>query len=458
MKRFISFFTLERGAYFLLALFVLLLPIQTRLILLRRTLAGGFWEYGSVSLFISDVVLVMFLVAVGILVSKKQRAFNPSPRWITVPLVLLPVLSLISVIWASDRIAALWATYRLFLGVLLYVGVATLRPRFSFLVMWLVISAYLQAFIGLFQFLNQSSLGLRLLGESPLAAGEPGVAIAKGVGEYFLRAYGILPHPNVLAGFLLVALLLATVYLGPKVFATFRDKRFAIGLPFIVMVIFTGLFFTFSRSAWLTGFLIFLLFFLWLWFRKRELVKQYQLIFVLLAMSALLFAVIFRDVVAVRVDPSGYHVTDRSLVDRVMLTERALALVRESNYRGVGAGNFTNATFARIDSSLPPWEYQPAHNVPLLILAELGVTGFVIWIVCMLGLVVVMVKRLLSRLSPPSLEFAAVSFALLVLLFLSLFDHYLWTLKAGQGLFFLILALWIVNLDRRAPNSELRPS
>jgi hypothetical protein len=67
-----------------------------------------------------------------------------------------------------------------------------------------------QAGVGILQYLNQHDLGLQLLGESHLSAQLSGVAKLDVLGLKFIRAYGTFLHPNVLAVFLSIGLIIAS--------------------------------------------------------------------------------------------------------------------------------------------------------------------------------------------------------------------------------------------------------
>src|SRR3989338_9422288 len=79
-----------------------------------------------------------------------------------------------------------------------------------------------QSLIAIAQFLKQSAIGLRFLGESVIAPDMEGVAVFyNSVGEKVMRAYGTTPHPNILAAYLLLGLF-AIYYL------LLRQQKFSI--------------------------------------------------------------------------------------------------------------------------------------------------------------------------------------------------------------------------------------
>lgn len=76
----------------------------------------------------------------------------------------------------------------------------------------IIISAILQSFIAIIQFLLQKSIGLTFLGESIFSVFDPGVAKIVINGDIFVRSYGFFPHPNILGGFLALSLVITLFY------------------------------------------------------------------------------------------------------------------------------------------------------------------------------------------------------------------------------------------------------
>jgi hypothetical protein len=106
------------------------------------------------------------------------------------------------------------------------------------------------------------------------------------------------------------------------------------------------------------------------------------------------------------------------------------------NWVGVGIGNFTT-WLAGYDRTLPKFQYQPAHNVFLLVYSELGVLGFLLWSV---WLVSVGYSLWRWKTDQPLLRVALMAI-FGALLFIALFDHFFWTLQQGRILWWVSLAL-----------------
>ncbi len=82
--------------------------------------------------------------------------------------------------------------------------------RIKFEAKWLLIPIVYESVLAIWQYINQGSVGglWWWLGERTFTSGTAGIANAIINGALVLRPYGTLPHPNVLAGFLIVSTLL----------------------------------------------------------------------------------------------------------------------------------------------------------------------------------------------------------------------------------------------------------
>jgi len=79
---------------------------------------------------------------------------------------------------------------------------------------------------------------------------------------------------------------------------------------------------------------------------------------------------------------------------------------------------------------LSNWIHQPVHNVYLLISSEVGLLGLIVFLIFL--------YQLLKRFKKQN----SVLFIIVIcIIFVSLFDHFFWTLQQGQLMFWLILGL-----------------
>lgn len=308
-----------------------------------------------------------------------------------------------------------------------YVFQHTKTPR-QLLSQVLVLSCgvILQSALALWQYVHQSSIGglWYFLGERLFTAGTPGIANASINGELILRPYGTFPHPNVLAGYLLVVLLLGWFLLP---LYNLRWQRWLVRLSLLVGT--GGLFLTLSRVAILlwVGFLLIVL---GMRFWKRARIAPILLVSCLLLLSI--------------ITPVGSrllqtNLTEESVVQREQLVGSAWHMIVSNPLQGVGLGNFL-PTLAQLQPALSVGtSLQPVHNIYFLITAETGLIGFS----CFIWFLFLTFRVLLCSVqkNPSSLPSLTVLVVLSSLLILGLFDHYLLTLQQGQLVFAYIIGL-----------------
>jgi len=233
---------IEYGLYLL----VFLLPVQTRWIIKAGELNGGYWEYGTISLYATDILLILLLflfVANKLFYSKflispavapqmrgqggdnskffpqkrdpAKAVINKSKTAIYWWLILGLVVSIfISIFFADNKLIAIYSYLRLLLGIGLFWLIVSSGYNKLKLIWSLLLSIFFQSGLAIWQFLNQSSFAFKWLGLALHQAQDLGTSVietmgGEGIGERWLRAYGGLDHPNMLGGLLVVGLLLA---------------------------------------------------------------------------------------------------------------------------------------------------------------------------------------------------------------------------------------------------------
>ncbi len=423
---------LDRLFAYAVAVFFFLLPLQTRYIFITPTEGGVPYEYGTLSLFLVEM-LGWVLILTGAVKIKNQKS-----KIKNVWLLGLPMLAFLSILWAPDKAVALQAAVRLFEGVLLFFVIRHALYVTHYTLIWAFIAgAVLQAGLGLYQFLTQSSFASTILGTALHSSRALGTAVVEFGDERWLRAYGGLPHPNVLGGYLVLALLISYQRLQTVVSGY---KRLL--LQGAILVLLTGLFFTFSRSAWLAGVILLVYWFVSLFFSERKLYDtqnptivgfcvRTRLVWLTVGYLAFLF-ILYRPLVAARIFSDAENRLEvKSRVERVEGAREAWKLIRQNPLLGVGIGNYTQAVAREVRTDDPLYTYQPVHNVLLIVLAELGFVGLALFI----AVLYFIFKQ---------------SSALMFLCFLVLimFDHYLWTLPFGILLFWPVLGLSTIYAKR----------
>lgn len=320
---------------------------------------------------------------------------------------------------------------KIFIGVFLffYVCHSINHHNKKLLLNVFLISLLLQSLIAIAQFNLQSDLKLKILGESDLSPAIPGVARVNTPDGRFIRAYGTLPHPNILGAFLIagVALLVYKIIYFKKNL-----------LNFLMIIIFiSALFFTFSRSSFL-AFTFFILFFgLYIVFKKKALLKKFILLGAIMGLTTLYLAALFFPLLSQRANLDAGN----GLQLRKTYTIAAINIIKNNFLLGVGPNNFVR----EINNYLPQelklkelWKLQPVHNVFLLIFAETGFLGLLFFT----GFLIYIIYSLFKKLSFGDNNLIPI-ILMLVFSFITLmnFDHYFWTTQ--QTFFLLCITLGI---------------
>jgi len=507
-KKIITSFLSEIHIWFFYG-FLLTFTLSIRKILKLYPLGGQFNEYSGIYLYISDIFLILTLVARGytILCNNKQCLSNIASRFVAriknVPhgtFLLIPFLlvvwSFISLIWADNKIIALFRSFKLTEFYFMYLYIIYNVPRGTFLkrTFQLTIAlGFFQAIIGIWQFIIQHSVGLFWLKESLISSNIDGVAKIVFHGDKFIRAYGLFPHPNILGGFLLVSIILTLAYdkmfhvehlerSWKQIVPRGTMERLILAIQIIAMIL------TFSKSATI-GIFIASTYFVWKSNTKMFHVEHFT------RKLFLVVAIIITSLIILRPDTNS--LLFKSLNERLFYLNVSRGTISNNSVVGVGSGQFVldmdnNVPRLSADSAdgtlLEPWQYQPVHNVFLLIWSELGIIGLFLftWFLCKLFHVEQNIPKpdinCSTRLDSPSSARRAwnndscsvyrpihtnnvprgtfliqqeilkiFKGALLGLIFIMLFDHYLWDIQQGQIILWLIVGL-IVGIG--AKNNE----
>ncbi len=264
---------------------------------------------------------------------------------------------------------------------------------------------YLPLFLGILgesllaisQFIKGSTLGLWILGERSFTISTPGIAKFDFQGVQFLRPYATFSHPNVLAGYMLVAI------------ALLRKK-------YITFLAALTIFLTMGRTAILAGFIP-AVFFL----KRKHLIF---LVVLLLVLSPILFTRF----------TSILNFDNLALIRREELAGNAFQMFLKNPLFGIGLNNFIPAVASELITG-PNRFLQPVHNIFLLTLSETGIVG----LIGLLFLIGFPIKRIFNLLP------------WFVIIFLGMFDHYFLTLPQGYRLLFLV---WGFSLSMVKSSSE----
>ncbi len=424
-----------------LVIVLILLPFWRHRVLYRRPPEAIYFASRDFMLYTSDYFLVGTLGAwlLGRRLRGEPRALRVGPPAIFAPLLGILLLGLLGAPWAVDPGFALYHVLRhllLLTFYLLLINASFVQP--SLMVWGLGLSAAVQTVIGLLQFLQGRSLGLQRLGEVVLDPAWSGISVV-GVGaERWLRAYGLTQHPNLLGGCLMVCLLILVGYAldRPHAERWLWGALFGLGLA--------GLLVTFSRAAWLgavTGGAVIMVL-LSLTRVTRQAAWRAVVPFLAVALVVVtVFVATYRPLLVPRLGLASQGTEIRSVEERGVLMNGALALIRCRPLLGVGLGNFAVGLYRLVPETIAAYPtYQPVHNVLLLVTAELGPLGGVLWLALLLAPWGLLWQH--RRDVQMTGGWAGLSGAIMGLSVVSLFDAYVWSAHQGQLALMLVLGLW----------------
>jgi len=462
-------------------LLLLMLPLGRRKILAQFT--GGFDEYEAIFLYLSDIILLLFLF----FSFKDIWRFVGSSRrelWLWC-LAALGAMALVSVGCAVYHSLAVYDFLRLISVMLLALGVGAgiksgwLRLNKIFLV--LIFLGIFEAVLGFSQFARQESIGLQVLGEPSLpnfAVSAIGTKIPAGIARLdiasgkLIRGYGTFPHPNVLSAFLLLSLAALCYFSLKNVFpwGTWLRHGFTdvskkdffnyvwreIFLSVGIFIIALGLLVTFSRTAWLAAILLAFAFSFFGFFTRTYRRKAVKLFFI---SWAIIFS--FVGTFGVFIFPRAQvSLGEPAVTYRLRYDEVGFTIIKNQPL-GVGIGNqliygVRNNIYRELGMT-ELWEWQPVHNIYLLMASEIGIIGALAFVVLMLALFIKMIRQNWGAQKTDGLLGFAGGAMLAVLLFFGLADHFLWTLQPGRLMLWLAVGI-LMGLVAGKINEKHKPS
>lgn len=429
---------LEKITEWIFYFLIFLLPWQTCLIWRDAVLNGYTWEYGKLCLYGSELLvwLLIVLLAIKVFKTKKIKSFSlksffanfNKSKQIYFFIVLLAAWTGLSIFWASDLLLAQVRWVQLLEVICVLVLILSFSFNFKKVALAFIGSAIIQSILAIWQFIIQYAFANKWLGLAEHLSVGGGAIILQTENGRWLRAYGALPHPNVLGGFLFVAIILA-LYL----YLSSESKKIKLFVLTSLPIISAAFFFTFSRSAWLALFISFALFGIWLLFTKQiKMFKDFLLLSFFGLIIILIFSGIYFDLLSSRVVVQT-DLEAQSLSLRLAFSKQAFSLIKSDWLLGQGIGNYTLSIHDKFNSSWPGYYYQPVHNIFLLVGAELGIFGFLAFCLLLFSTFYLALKRI-------NLESLSLIIILFGFCFIGFFDHYFWTLYSGLLMFFIILA------------------
>ncbi len=422
----------------ILAVFVFLLPWQTRYIFGWSELSGAFTEFGTLSVYATQIFLVLGLACVY--AYRGPPVVEPSYRRSIVFGAAVMAVTIVSSSLAQQSIPALAGLIDMAVAAIVFIALLDKRVKLVWVMSAFVVGLLFPVGLGLVQvFIGETgaSTWLGLAARDAQRLGDAVLVLFEG--ERVLRAYGTFPHPNIFGGYLAVGLL-TTLGLRSRYYAERAGPSPATtALAIIACVLGFGLLLTASRSA-LLGLLLggglTMLARRWPWRWAGPSPAPTAMLIAIGVVGLALGASLLAPALASSLRGGG-ALEDRSLSERADQYREWPDTMEGLDWL-IGSGPRSYVfTLATIHSDRGVWEYQPIHNVPLLVLSEIGLLGLIALIVWVVTLDYQNFARFPNREAAYAHGLGKVLFVIIF------FDHYLWSSWAGLTLVACVAALML---------------
>lgn len=359
---------------------------------------GNLVDYLVPTLYLQDILALALLLAV--IFEKKKIGLQGPVRKLGIFLGILFLSSL----FASRILPSIWFLFRIFLysmvGVYAYLWIDFKKDAG---VLQKILSAQFLfiSVLAISQFLLKGSVfdNYLFFGEQPYSVSTPVITKEFFFGVTILPPMGLFRHPNILAGYLAVMLIL-TIFWFPR--TKLNLVSFFLGLLSLIL--------TFSIFTWGALFLTLILF--------KILPDKKHIMYLYLFGTSLILLIPFFP----------FSSDSASFYRRDSLLGASYRVAGEFPLLGVGANNFTSY----VDDYQVTDDIrftQPVHNVFALILAESGVFAFILFLLIFFEAYAGVFRK---GVVPLFITMSA-------LLLLMSFDHYFWTMHQTSLLFFIVL-------------------
>jgi hypothetical protein len=342
-------------------------------------------DYLSPTLYLIDVVWAGWMATK--IFNLKFEIFKQKEKFINFQNVLVGLLVVLNVLVAGNKWVAIYRWLRIGQLVISYKVIKLesykVKKYLNLIIpCWIVI----EVLLGMAQITKGGSLqGIWYwLGERRFSYTGIGVAQISWLGSGLVRAYGTFSHPNSMAGFILISLLIwvKTHPLPPPL--TRRGKIISnIFYWIVVWMGVVGMVIAGSRVVWILAALLPII----NNYPPRGLPNGRKLI-ITNYKKALGYGLLIVGVVMVVLGMVGtnYRLSDfvggwdtDSAVKRISLSWSAIRMWKDNFVLGVGLGNFTSELPAYQQDS-PFYWFQPVHNIFLLWATETGIVGVMLLI------------------------------------------------------------------------------
>lgn len=342
-------------------------------------------------------LLISWLIRLTVDIRLKVRLFP----WISIPFLLIWCLTLAGLsrvpMPGIIKFSNLWLLFESWLIFLYFANNIRDRRTVFNIVAVLLFAGVVQSLLGLAQYVSGGSLGLQIFGESKFYNV---YSVMMAGTEVISRVSGTFGHPNSLAGYLVMLVLLNLALFWAPISGMVK-----LALCPTLLLLSTALILTFSRGGWLAlgfagMFTLYLCFLRWIKHRPLSFMLSVVLLVVFVTTSLGLITPL-RE----RLFLEDYGAAQ----SRIPMSQVALNIIGHHPWLGIGLGNYTYAapdydlTTMGISYDFP----RPVHNEFLLIAAEQGLPVLVLFLVALLY-ILIQLFRLSRSPTDPILPYIAI--------------------------------------------------
>lgn len=406
--------------------FLFCLPWQTIFIFREIKINNEKFQYGTIGIYFFEIILFFWIFSSLYLLKKY------TDKKMLLFVLFFTIFSLLSVLWSADKLFSVGAVIPLLMGIFSFLILQKKFLRFKIFTFIFILSIFLQGILGINQFLTQSITSNKWLGISSHLAWQGGTSVVETSSERFLRAYGGMAHPNILGGFLTIAILLA---IGAYLKSTTKEIFWRYFLLISIFTNFFSLIVTFSRSAFIALLMGLLLFYIYYVYNKKSLPTKNLLLFIALFVFIGIFFFLSLDNLFINRFTGASRLEQKSISERTVFIQEAQKIIIQKPIFGTGLGGYTSFLIQNNNIPKEVWQIQPVHNIYFLIFAELGIIGFSFF----MFIVIFVVSDFLESFTKENINRVIFSIIIISLLILSIFDHWIWTTHSGIIIFWILL-------------------
>lgn len=432
---------------FLVLLFIFCVGLQTRYIFYIPTLGNVGVEYGTVSVYATEIIAFLgILTSLFLSFNKtKYKKFLLEKKWLWL-IVLIVSTTICTTDYKNVTAFYLFRFYEMIvIGFwLYYVHIPIRKLLFSMMFGFLfhIILAYSQLIF-------QNQIAFKWLGLSALNPDVRGISVIEFLKNTeqvrFLRVYGGFPHPNILGGYSAFLIIILYLY-AYKYKMTEKVKR---SILLFLCLLHSILIISFSRSAWLA--LLFVLVLIIIKKRIFSIDSSKTLFLKKIAVYSLVIWILgvacFFPQFQTRFG-FNQRLETRSLSERIELSQNSLELVQKYSWWGSGLGTYSYALYDyylenEILEKDDVYYMQPVHIIYVILAVELGLFRLFF---CLFILLFYLLKQYKNENSFIK-NHQNVLISCIFIGMLGLFDHYLLSFYSGNLLVVLIIVC-ALKLDK----------